>query len=151
MSNSRQNEDFEYQETNNNNNMNNISDDTTFSCSNIEEYQSGMSQYVQLTDTMNYLKGEIKKKKFECDRIEPHLLNFMSVYNLTKNNINDGGCIKREHEEKPKQLSLGYLEKLLQVWFNQPGKNTQEAAELMQFIKSHREVSVRDYLSRQYA
>lgn len=134
----------------NNNNNDNHEQNAVFKCTTEHEYKHGMGNYISYVDRINALKAEIKKYEFECKNMQPHLLNYMTANNIEERQLSDGGKIQVKHTEEAKQLSLQHLQNILQAYFVQQGKHPDEAIPLMNFIKSHREVSVKDQLIRKY-
>jgi len=113
----------------------------------MEKFQTEIKEWVHLDSQSKVLNEKLKDIRNKKNEISDNIFSFVETNNLSSSTIKiSDGRLKFAQSKQTAPITLGFLETCLMDLFN----NEDKVAEIMEFIKSKREIKFSPEIKRFY-
>jgi hypothetical protein len=113
----------------------------------MEKFQTEIKEWVYLDSQSKILNEKLKDIRNKKNEISDNIFHFVETNNLSSSTIKiSDGKLKFAQSKQTSPITLGFLETCLMELFN----NENKVSEIMEFIKSKREIKFNPEIKRFY-
>ena len=113
----------------------------------MEKFQTEIKEWVNLDSQSKLLNEKLKDIRSKKNEISDNIFDFVESNNLSSSTIKiSDGRLKFAQSKQTAPITLGYLETSLMELFN----NEDKVGEIMEYIKSKREIKFSSEIKRFY-
>ena len=113
----------------------------------MEQFQTEIKEWVNLDSQSKLLNEKLKDIRSKKNEISDNIFDFVESNNLSSSTIKiSDGRLKFAQSKQTAPITLGYLETSLMELFN----NEDKVGEIMEYIKSKREIKFSSEIKRFY-